>query len=118
NWIGGEQIPFLEQRQLLIVNADDDMVLGVSRRSARSEKNCECGRESVPRDDVDLARFFFTHAQIGRILPQLRWLRQRFLPKKCCARERSLPQRAGYKPVRNVFYGRAPVRDKGNPFQP
>ena len=53
------------------MNADHDVMLGVARRGARGEKNCERGDEKVPRDDVDLCVPGLTHDQIGRILVQL-----------------------------------------------
>src|SRR5260370_17024069 len=41
NRIGGDEVAFLEQRQLLIADTDDDVVLSVARRTTRSEEKCQ-----------------------------------------------------------------------------
>jgi len=118
NRIGGDEVAFLEQRQLLIADTDDDVVLGVARCSARSENECGAERESVPDDDPNFAHVDLTRAQIGRILPQLPLLRQRFLPRKRRGRARSLPRPAACMRVRTVFRETGPAQDMGNRFRP
>jgi len=118
NRIGGDEVAFLEQRQLLIADTDDDVVLGVARCSARSENECGAERESVPDDDPNFAHVDLTRAQIGRILPQLPLLRQRFLPTKRRELSRSLPRPASYAPARSVFRETERAQDMDNRFRP
>jgi hypothetical protein len=41
NRVGSDKVFFLEQRQLLVVNTNDDVMFGVARRGTRSEKKCD-----------------------------------------------------------------------------
>ncbi len=118
NRIRGDQVAFFEQRQLLIAHTDDDVVLSVARCSARSEDERGAERESVPNDDLEFSHCDLTRAQIGRILPQLPLLRQRFLPRKRRARARFLPRPAACMRVRTVFRETGPAQDMGNRFRP
>ncbi len=111
NRISGDEVAFLEQRQLLIADTDDDVVLSVARRSARSEDECGAERESVPDNDLEFSHVDLTRAQIGRILPQLPLLRQRFLPTKRRELARSLPRRVAYNPSTcRRLWSRRPAR--------
>src|SRR5262249_25528493 len=118
NRIRRYEIAFFEQRQLLIVNANHDVVLGVARGSAGRDEDCDSGGKSEPPGDVDLDDVDPTHDQIGRILVPLPWLRQRFLPGERGGRERSLPRPVGCRPARSVFREKGPAPDMGNLFRP
>lgn len=113
NRIGGDQFFFFEEREFLIGNADDNVMFGVPWRGAGRENDCECASDNVPCDDLNLTR-----AQIGRILPQLRWLRQRFLPRKRGELARFPPRPIACGPARSVFRETGPAPDKDNPFRP
>src|SRR5438270_13546238 len=55
NRIGGDEVAFLEQLQLLIAHTNDDVVLGVASCSARSENECGAERGAVPDGDHHFA---------------------------------------------------------------
>src|SRR5438477_12932553 len=98
------------------MHTDDNVVFGVGRRSAGSEDDSSADDKNMPSDVFELPHVDLTRAQIGRILPQLRWLRQRFLRSERREPARFLPQPIACAPARSAFHETEPAPDKANLF--
>jgi len=61
NRVSSHKGTFFEQGQFLIVDANHDVMFGVARRGAGSEKNCERGNENMTREDFGVVSSRPTH---------------------------------------------------------